>query len=100
MPAFFKKSLLWALGLATVTALTFDTFSYGVAHANPLLLAVFFGAGLAGARDFPGIDLPGAVFVYQLAYYVAWAFLISAVVGIVRVRKKRLLAEKEGRDAS
>ena len=99
MPRFFRKSLLWALGFATVTALLFDTFSYGVAHANPILLAVFFGAGFAGARDFPGIDLPGGIFVYQLAYYLAWAVIVSAIVGIVRVRKKRLFAEGAGHDA-
>lgn len=100
MSRFFMKSLLWALGLATVTALLFDTFSYGVAHANPVLLAVFFGAGLAGARDFPGIDSPGGIFAYQLAYYVAWALVVSAVVALVRVRKTRLLAERGQRDAS
>lgn len=100
MRGMLTKCLLWAVGFAVVTAFFFETFSYGVAHANPLLLLIFFGAGLAYARDLPGIGIPGSVFLYQLAYYVAWALVIAAVVGLVRTRNERLRKDSEGRNAS
>jgi len=100
VPKTLRNALLWALGAAMLTSLLLEPMSFGLAHGGEALLVFFVGALVAMQRDWPGQESLLMLFLYQLAYYVAWAIAISFVVGLFRVRAERLRAERERNHAS
>jgi hypothetical protein len=76
------KALLWALVPAALTAVLFEGLSYGFAHGNPLLVAVFLGVAMADRLGLPGGLSPLSVFGYQLAYFALLALIVLAGKGI------------------
>ena len=89
------KGLAWAVALAALTALLFESLAYGFAHGNMLLVAVFFGVAAAASWELPGLTSLVGVFGYQLLYFVLLALVVLAVRGVVRVRRTRLSAVQE-----
>ena len=98
MPKTLRKALLWAIGFGGLTSLLLEPFSMAIAHIPSMLIA--FPAFLALYPEWPENKSFLILYVYQFLYYIAWALIISACIGMYRSREDRLRAEREKGNAS
>ena len=89
------RGFIVVLALAAITTPLFEGLSYGFAHGNMLLVAVFLGVAAAARWNLPGLNSLVGVFGYQFLYFAVLTLIVLSGRGLLRIRRDRTNAEQQ-----
>jgi hypothetical protein len=70
---------IWATGLAAVATCVFEDVSFGLAHGNPVLVAVYLPYWPAARGVIPPMSSLPVVFVYEVLYFLTIGLVVLAL---------------------